>query len=245
MTDAGPAAASPFEVILQVQEHDTAIDQLRHRRAHLPEREELAAIASRQAEVQAGLAGVRQVRDEVLGRQKQLEAGIGAADERIKEIEGRLYSGQVTATRDIMAMTAEVESLKGRRSALEDAMLGTMEEDEPLGIEIASLEAELAALEASADGVRAAIAAAETALDAEIAAVAELRSAAASTVAESLLATYERLRTSLGGVGAARLVGGSCGGCHLLLPVQEVARIKREPPDVLVLCDQCGRILAR
>ena len=49
----------------------------------------------------------------------------------------------------------------------------------------------------------------------------------------------------LGGVGAARLVGPSCTGCHLTLPAQELDRIRREPPDALVFCDQCGRILVR
>ena len=244
MTDAaGPGGAGPFDALLEVQDHDTAMDRLRHRRAHLPEREELAAAERQAAELQARVAELRVRRDEVLGRQKELEAGIAAADQRIKEIEGRLYSGQVTATRDIVAMTAEVESLKNRRSSLEDDMLVTMEEDEPLAARAAELDAAQAALEASADRVRAAIAEAEAAIDAEIATEAAARAEDAAHLPDGLLATYERLRTKLGGVGAARLVGASCTGCHLTLPVQEVARIKREPPDALVLCDQCGRIL--
>lgn len=236
---------SALEALLEVQDHDTAADQLRHRRAHLPQRAELGAAVAKSGEVLAQLAEARARRDEVLGRQSRLEAGIAAADERIVEVDTRLYSGQVTATRDILAMTAEIESLKARRSSLEDEVLAVMEEDEPLAAEVGRLEAELAALEDEASRLRAAIAAAEAELDAELAVVAEARGARAAAVPDDLLGTYEKLRAGLGGVGAARLVGQSCSGCHLTLPAQELARIKREPPDALVLCDQCGRILVR
>ena len=236
---------SALEALLDVQDHDTAADQLRHRRAHLPERSELAALEATLADLLARLAEARALRDEVLQRQSGLEATLASTDQRIKEIDGRLYSGQVTATRDIMAMTAEIESLKARCSSLEDEMLAAMEEDEPLAADVARLEHEMAALESDAGRVRGVIAEAEAAIDAELATVAEARAQRAAGVPEALLATYERLRVRLGGIGAARLVGSSCSGCHLVLPAQELDRLKRSPPDTVVLCDQCGRILVR
>jgi hypothetical protein len=57
--------------------------------------------------------------------------------------------------------------------------------------------------------------------------------------------TYERLRQRLGGVAVALLVGSSCGGCHLTLAAGEIDAIRRLPPDALVTCAQCGRILVR
>lgn len=234
---------SVFEVLLEVQGSDTATDQLRHRRANLAERAELAAIAARTTEVEAELAETVRRRDEVLGRQAEIEAAIGSAGSRIKEIEGRLYSGQVSATKDILAMTAEVESLKARRSSLEDDLLGTMEEEEPLGARMAELEAARAGLGSEAGARQASLAAAEQVIDAELAEVAAVRQAQAAQLPGELLATYEQLRARLGGEGAARVSGRSCSGCHLTLPAQEVERIKRAGPDDLVLCEQCGRIL--
>ena len=67
----------------------------------------------------------------------------------------------------------------------------------------------------------------------------------AAEVPPDLIARYEQLRTKLGGTGAARLVGGSCGGCHLQLPAMELDRVKKAPPDAIIYCDQCGRILVR
>ena len=234
---------SVFEVLLEVQAFDTAADQLRHRRANLAERAELAASAAQAAEVKGRLAATGARRAEVLGRQTQVDNAIGAATERIKEIEGRLYSGQVSATKDILAMTAEVESIKTRRSALEDDLMATMEAEEPLAAEVSELEGALSALGVEADRLQALIAAGESVIDADLAEIAARRAALAAQLPDELLVTYEALRVRLGGEGAARVSGRSCGGCHLTLPAQEVERIKRAAPDDLVLCDQCGRIL--
>ena len=93
--------------------------------------------------------------------------------------------------------------------------------------------------------LRAELAEAEVTVDAEIQGVVSARDAAIAPIPAALLATYERLRTRLGGVGVAPLVGASCGGCHLTLSASELDRIRRLPPDEVVTCDQCGRILVR
>ena len=234
-----------FEALLEVQEQDTAIDQLRHRRHHLAERAELAVREEHLAEVETRLADATVRHDAVSERQSRLEADVQAVEVRIAEIDKRLYSGTVSAARELQAMAAEVDSLKARRSYLEDQILGAMEELEPLGDQVAVLDAERVGLQAEAGRLRAAIAEAEAAIDAEMRAAEELRQRVAESVPADLMETYERLRAKLGGVGAARLVGPSCTGCHLTLPASELARIRREPADALVLCDQCGRILVR
>ncbi len=234
-----------LERLLLVQGHDTAIDRLRHQRARLPERAQLAELQERHAQLDARIASTQARLDAVEQRQAALESDVAAADRRIREIEKRMYSGEVSATRDLLAMTAEIEALKTRRSSLEDDALAAMEEAEPLAAEIADLESEREVVGSQTVEVRSAIADAEARLDDEVGAEAKSRNEAAEQVPADLLETYETLRSSLGGVGAARLVGTSCSGCHLTLPASEVARLKREPPDTLVLCDQCGRILVR
>ena len=65
------------------------------------------------------------------------------------------------------------------------------------------------------------------------------------TVDPELLAEYDELRKRSGGIAIARLVGGSCGGCHLRLPAVDVDRIKKLSPDAPAHCEECGRLLAR
>lgn len=229
--------------LLAVQDRDTAIDQLEHRKAHLPERAELASVEARIADIEARLAAATERRAAVTHRQDRLEEEVFHVETRVAEIEKRMYGGTVTASRDLQAMAAEVEALKARGSSLEDEVLASMEEAEPIDEERSVLTADRTAQDGEAERLRAAIAEAEVAIEADIAVEREAREAARAEVPDDLLATYEKLRAKLGGVGAARLVGSSCGGCHLTLPATELDRIRRSSAEALVFCDQCGRIL--
>ena len=70
-----------------------------------------------------------------------------------------------------------------------------------------------------------------------------VRAEVAAGLPAELAERYERLRTHLGGVGAARLVGDRCEGCHLTLPSMELERIHHLPADTFATCPQCDRIL--
>lgn len=236
---------STYENLLRVQEHDTAVDQLRHRRATLPELAELNRIEDELAALERARAELVAGRDEVARRQKRLEDELAAVEAKIDEIDGRLYSGAVTIPRELQAMQAEVESLKRRRSTLEDDVLEAMTEREPLDEEIAGLDATRAGYDEEAARLRAAVAEVEVAIDAELARERQARAEAAAALPDDLSRLYEDLRRKLGGVGAARLVNGRCSGCHLTLPATELDRIRRAPPDALIRCDQCGRVLVR
>ena len=228
-----------------MQEHDTAVVRLRHRRATLPELTELAAVEQALAALEQARAESSGRRDEVARRQQALEDNLASTEAKIGEIEQRMYSGVVSAPRELQAMQADAESLRRRRSTLEDGVLEAMAEREPLDEEVADLDREQERLDQEGVRLRAAVAEAQAAIDAELAAEENGRRAAAEGLPDDLVARYERLRARLDGIGAAPLVGGRCGGCHLSLPATEVDRIRREPPDALIICDQCGRILVR
>ena len=142
-------------------------------------------------------------------------------------------------------MQGEIDSLKERVSHLEDRALEAMEEREPLDAEVDRLQAAAAALEERAAELRTLIAAAEAEIDAELTGEREVRAEVAAGLPSELADHYERLRSRLGGVGAARLEHGTCMGCHLRLPATEADRLKRLPADELAFCEQCGRILVR
>jgi predicted nucleic acid-binding Zn-ribbon protein len=236
---------SDLERLLDLQDHDTVIDQLHHRRSHLPEHGELAEVAGQLTAVEAALTEARSVLGGVTDRQSALEAEVATAEARIAEIDKRLYGGTVSASRDLQAMSSEVDHLKQRRASLEDDVLAAMEEADPLTGEVARIDEARRELSERRDALQTAIDDAQRAIDTELATATSERSAIAAEVSEPLKATYERIRARLGGIGAARLVGTSCSGCHLTLPATEVARIRVAPPDEMVFCDQCGRILVR
>lgn len=235
---------SELDDLLVVQGHDTALDQLRHRKRTLAER---AAVQ----QLEDDLAALERRRDDVVGqlaaigtRQDQSERETEATVKRIAEIDARMRSGGVAA-RDLAAMQTEIDHLNARQRDLEDRTLEAMEEREPLDVLLAELDGARSALDEEAAQTRLALAEAEVAVDAEINRAESARASAAGGLPADLLAQYERLRDRLAGVGAAPLVGGSCGGCHLSLPATELDRIKKLPADAVVHCEQCGRILVR
>jgi uncharacterized protein len=60
-----------------------------------------------------------------------------------------------------------------------------------------------------------------------------------------LVTTYQKLRERNGGIGAAPLVGKRCMGCRMELNPADLGRIKAAASDVVLRCEECGRILVR
>jgi predicted nucleic acid-binding Zn-ribbon protein len=233
-----------FERLLEVQEHDTRVDQLRHRRATLPERAELAALAARRQAIDTATADTRRARDELAGRQATLEAQIEAARARRGELEKRMFAGHGGA-RELAAMDDEVRQLGRHVHELENRELEVMEQLEPLDGELQAADVERDAIDTRTAVLEEQVAAATKEIDAEIDAELHARAPLAAALPDDLLGRYEALRKKLGGTGAARLVGNSCTGCHLTLPAMEVDRIKHASSDAVITCDNCGRILVR
>lgn len=238
-------AETPVVRLLAVQDHDTALDQLRHRLRTMPER---AALAERQralADLEAKRAEIGARRHELARTQQRFEDEIDSLGARIGDTERSLYSGAVTAARELQALQDSVAAAKRHQSELEDQLLEVLEAIDPVDEEQRAADAAAAEAEADVarlrDGLTAAEAEVRRRLDEEEAA----RAGSAAGVPPDLLATYERLRAQLDGVGAARLEGNRCLGCHLTLPATEVDAIRHLPPDAVVRHEECGRILVR
>lgn len=236
---------SRWDALLAVQDHDTHVDQLVHRRATLPARAELDAVMGQLAQLEQDRAGIDATRHELANGQQRLEDEIASLQDRATQHDKTLYGGTIGNPRELQALQDEIASLKRRIAQLEDKELELMEQIEPLDSDLARLGGERSALDERATALRAQIAEDEVAIDDELAAVRAERSTLADGVEPALLAEYEQLRSHLGGVAIARLVGGSCGGCHLALSAVEVDRIKKLPAEELVHCEECGRLLAR
>lgn len=232
-----------LQSLFDLQQADTRVDQLNHRREALPERAALSDIDHKIGQAEAALSNAVSARDVVAERQGELEADLASTDGRAAAVNRRLYSGEVSASRELQAMAADVNALKERSSELEDSILEVLEELEPIEKQMSEIESALAALRTEREAAAKALAGAVSVVDSELAAVESERREIAAAVPESLLRMYEQLRARLDGVAVARLAGSRCDGCHLTLPATELDRIRHLPPGEMVTCDQCGRIL--
>jgi uncharacterized protein len=236
---------SRWAALLAVQEHDTRADQLNHRMQTLQVRADLSQVEDNVLAVDGQLADSQRRRDELARSQQRLEDEIASLGERANQAEKQLYSGSVTAPRELQALQDDVASIRRRIGQLEDDELEIMELVEPVDAERSELASQRDRLEAECERLRAALAEAESELATELAAVKAQREDAAAAVPDELWPEYDELRARLGGVAIARLVGSTCQGCHLALPAVEVDRIRKLPLDEAVYCEECGRLLVR
>jgi predicted nucleic acid-binding Zn-ribbon protein len=234
-----------LHLLLDVQDHDLSTDQLRHRRASLPQRLALAEQDASVVRLDAELGELGARVAELQRAQKRLEDEIATIEAKGESEQKRLYSGAVTSPRELQALQEEIDALTRRQRGLEDELLDILEALEPLLDEVDGLESRRDALLAEGDSLRRDLAEAEAAVDAELDSVARERAALVAQLPDDLLATYERLRPRLGGVAVARLDGTQCQGCHLSLPATELDAVRHADPNAVVMHEECGRILVR
>ena len=234
-----------LDQLLVLQEHDTTLEQLEHRRATLPERDQAAALTSELASVDARLAEVGGRRDEVARTQKRLEDEVATVETKAGEVNAKLYGGSVTSPRELQALQDDEHALKRHQTTLEDKVLEQMELAVPLDVELGELASRRAALADQITTTEAQITVAEAEIDVRLDEVRAEREALAATLEAGLVEQYEQLRHDLGGIAVAPLVGSNCGGCHLTLSAVELDRVRHQPEGTLVFCGECGRLLVR
>jgi hypothetical protein len=229
--------------LLAVQDLDTSLAQLQHRRDALPEASGLRAVEAELAALEGRQAEAAGRRAALGATQQALEEQIAGITERRDGIEKRMYAATGTSGRDLQAMNDEVRHLTERRADLEEQELEAMLAQDPVDAELSALSGQMAPLQAQADELRSAVAEQVLQIDAEMAAAAGTRAAEAALLPTALSDRYETLRSRLKGTGAARLIKNRCDGCHLELSSVEVEKIRALGPGELATCEQCGRIL--
>jgi uncharacterized protein len=153
--------------------------------------------------------------------------------------------GLITNPKDLERMQGELESLQRRIGSLEDEELEVMARLEDAEKDLAAAVAELTETDSQLTGLTEARDAKWTGIDAELGQVEGDRGPAAEAIPADLLALYDRLRASKGGVAVGALHRRECGGCRLTLDASELAEIRAASPDEVVRHEECQRILVR
>ncbi|GAA4984620.1 zinc ribbon domain-containing protein [Kineococcus glutinatus] len=238
------APAIDQQKLLDLQAVDTRLAQLAHRRATLPEQAELDALLRRHSVVSDEAVAARTAVSDVEREVTRAEADVTVVRQRADRDRARLDAG-TGSPKELEGLQHELESLARRQGVLEDVELEVMERLEQAQGRASRAEAELAEVAAAVreaerrrDEALAGIATEETAAVAR-------RQAVAMGIDDALVATYEKLRSTRGGVGAAMLRARRCEGCRLELNTVDINRLRAAAADDVVRCEECGRILVR
>lgn len=228
---------------LALQDIDTALDVITHKRPRLPEviahQEATAALASLRSQM-----AVAQQR--IDAAQAAIEAAEHAAADLTKKrtrLEAQLKT--VIAPREAEALMHEIETINGHRGELDDQELTALEEQAEGETVLQSLSDALPAQEGVVAAAKLELDTVHAAVDAQVADLRQQRAAVVEGLGQESSALYERVRKQFGGVGVARLEGSHCSGCHMDLSPRELDIVKAVPADTLAECPQCGRIIVR
>ncbi len=230
-----------LERLLGVQELDSAIDQIAHRRARLPERAALAEAAAAREAAQHTRDAASAVIDSAEARIAELESAGERRAERIARLDQQLR--QATSERQAAALTHELAVLAEERSTADDEELELLDAVEESSARRDDVLVALDGLIAAEVGAAKALSDAEALLGAELGELGERRAAAAGSIPGPLLDRYEKMRAGFGGVAIARLSDGRCGACHLDQSRAMIEALRRAGPEETFECEQCGRLL--
>ena len=230
--------------LLELADLDAELSRLEHRRRGLPELEEYRRIEARDAELRDELAALEATESDLRREQAKAEADVDQVRSRVERDRTRLDAGQVSSPRELENLQSEIASLVRRQSDLEEIVLDVMERQEAAELRRKTLTQEEGVLAGQRDEVAARRAAALGEIGEQEEKAGSLRASVAADVPGDLLDLYGKLRAQHG-VGAAALRRGRCEGCHLSLNTVDLARIRTAPPDEVLRCEECRRILVR
>lgn len=225
--------------LLDLQEVDLQIDRLLERRQSLPE-------LTVYREANEDRRAAETARDEVAGRHKEVslaldksEGELDMLESKLSESETRLYAGGMSS-RETEHKRLEVSSLRGQQSAMEERVLGLLDQKETLDAELAEAGKAVETALTEEKVLEARISELWKEIDLELGRREARKSEIVPSIPNDLLELYDTLRKTKDGVAVGRFEHGACGGCHLALSSPEQSEAKEyDPPR----CTHCRRII--
>ena len=227
--------------LLAVQTTDIAISQAKHRVSHLQETIDRDAAKNALAEIDAQIATCDA---EIVAANVEItkvDRFSHEHDDKLIKLNKQLKT--VIAPREAEALQHEIATVTTERSALDDReleLMGVVESGEMKKSELAPLQAIAKSTLAAATM---ALSSAKQKIDAEIAVLAEQRSAQSLVVPKSLMSTYEAKRKHRPDGAVCRLSGPTCGSCHLDISQGEINSMRAMPEDEFAECPHCGSFI--
>jgi uncharacterized protein len=231
--------------LLALQQVDSTIAQLQHRRRSLPEHGELQRLRSEADGLGAERVAADTAVSDLESDQARAETDLEPVRERLARNQRRISDGTVPDPKALGSMIEEVEHLKKRIGDLEDAELEIMEQLEEAVATQTRLQNRFGELEGTVAEVTTRRDAELAVLDAKIADARNDRAGLAPDIPADLMALYDKLSATHNGVGAAELRQRRCTGCQLEVNAADLRTIAAATPDEVLRCEECGRILIR
>ncbi|PYN82792.1 MAG: hypothetical protein DMD96_04900 [Candidatus Rokuibacteriota bacterium] len=229
---------SQLLTLIDLQSFDTRLAALEAEAARLPK--QIEAIQAALADAKKSLDAQRLKADTTRKELRTKEKDLDVVTAKRAKAEARLW--EVKNNTEYSAVLSEIETIKQEKAHGEEEILGLMELQERLAVDIRDAEVRLKAREEQARQdetvVRTKLAAVET----ELTAVRAERDSRARELPRPLLVDYEKILKARSGVAVASVTASAvCGGCRVGIRPQAIQELKAAQAPML--CENCGRYL--
>lgn len=214
---------------LELQKNLQELSEVNH---NLSNNESLVAAESK-------LSSYKEQLESINSKQKNSEWELEDLQEKIRQINSKLYSGTTKDPKELVNLEKEVKGLKSQIRPREDTLLGLMSQIEEIEVNLKTTTEESAQLRQEWEQKQETLRQRKSEIETLLAKLKKDRGAMAQQLDSEVLNTYERIRLSRGQA-VTKVEKGKCQGCHIAVPTSQWQKVKAGD---LIQCNSCSRIL--
>jgi uncharacterized protein len=228
---------SSLTALVALQSLDSASEAARRRLGEFPAVE--LALETKVAAAAAAVDGAKARLTESQTARRALEKDVALIDSRLARFDD--HKAAVKTNQEYTALLHEISGAKIEKDALEERILGLMEQTDTVTAELKLDEAALADVKRESADAKKSLIAERSAIETELARLMDERAHEKVAVPAPLLAKYEQLLKQRRGIAVTQMIGETCKACHVRLR-PHVAQIVRRNEEI-IQCESCQRIL--
>jgi predicted nucleic acid-binding Zn-ribbon protein len=172
-------------------------------------------------------------------KQKSSEWELEDLQEKVRQIESKLYSGTTKDPKELVNLEKEVKGLNSQIRAKEDVLLGLMSQVEEIEAEVKTTAEKLERLNQEWEQRQETFRPRKSEIETVLTKLRGDRNGLAQQIDSEAFNVYERIRLTRGQA-VVKVERGRCLGCHITVPTSQWQKAKAGD---LIQCNNCSRIL--
>jgi predicted nucleic acid-binding Zn-ribbon protein len=172
-------------------------------------------------------------------RQKSSEWELEDLQEKIRQIDSRLYGGKTKDPKELVNLEKEGKGLKSQVRPKEDALLGFMSQIEEMEAGAKTTAGELERLKEEWEQRQQTLRPRKSEIETVLADLKGERNRLAEQISSEAISIYQRISLTMGQA-VVKVEKGKCLGCHISVPTSQWQKVRAGD---LIQCNNCGRVL--
>lgn len=214
---------------LELQKRQQELDKVKNQ---LTDNKALVATEARIASQKGQVEDARK-------KQRSSEWELEDLQEKVRQIDGKLYSGKTKDPKELVNLEKEVTNLKSQTKTKEDILLELMSQVEEIETGLKTAAREVEQLKQEWDQRQESLGPRRSEIETLLARLKADRTGLVQQIDSEVFNTYERIRSTMGQA-VVKVERGRCLGCHITVPTSQWQKARAGD---LIQCNNCSRIL--